>query len=35
MDYISPESIIVELIVEQPILNGSINIDDLIIEDLE
>lgn len=35
MEYISPESKIIELILEQAVLDGSIITDDLIIEDLD
>lgn len=35
MEYISPESKIIELVLEQAVLDGSIIVDDLIIEDLD
>ena len=35
MEYISPESNIIELVLEQVVLDGSIIVDDLIIEDLD
>lgn len=35
MEYLSPEISIIELIAEQAVLDGSIVIDDLIIEELD